>query len=702
MSGLIEAPLAAAWLPSPTWALGVVLKATVLLLFAFLLARGLGRAAASTRHLMWRTTMAGLLLLPAATPFLPQVAIPILPGGAVPELFPAPPDPGALAVPVGDAEPAQERPGGGSGVVGGAGGSGAPGPPEAGSAGVPRGLAALYAAGALGALAFFAIGLVQAGRITRRATEVSKVGFWRDLLGEIGSASPPPRLLLSAEVPVPMTWGWRTPVVILPQGAEAWPREELRQALTHELAHVERRDWLYQIVAQGACALYWFHPLAWVAARRLALEAERSADDRVLVTGADATDYAERLLAFVRRLRGRPAPAASVLPMARRSQLPARVQSLLNPQLRRSPMTTPRKLSLSLFLLSGAVALGMAQLAPADAPQTPLLEAAAAGDGEQVRRLLAEGASTDETAPRQGTPLIVASAAGDLELVEMLLAAGADPNLAETAGPRHRSLARTPLTAAAWSGNLAVVRALLDAGAEVDRAPSGDATALMEAARSGHFEIVRLLLDSGADPNRTIRGDGSPLIAAASSGDLEVLEALLAAGADPAEAVRGDGSPLIHAAGSGNRALVRALVAAGADVNRGVDGDGSPLIQAAARGDVELLEELVAAGADVDKAVPGDGNALIQAAARGHLGALRFLVEAGATVDLVVDGDENALIQASWAGHLEAVRYLVSQGADVNARVIANGHELRTPLNRAVAGGHAAVIEFLRSAGAVE
>ena len=39
-----------------------------------------------------------------------------------------------------------------------------------------------------------------------------------------------------------------------------------------------------QILARAVAAFYWFHPLVWMAWRRLCLEAERSCDDAVVMS----------------------------------------------------------------------------------------------------------------------------------------------------------------------------------------------------------------------------------------------------------------------------------------------------------------------------------------------------------------------------------------------------------------------------------
>ena len=76
-----------------------------------------------------------------------------------------------------------------------------------------------------------------------------------------------PLRLCVAAVPVPMTWGWRRPVIALPTAFTDWPGDRLRSVLLHEMAHIKRRDWPAHRFADVACAIYWFHPLVWLTAR---------------------------------------------------------------------------------------------------------------------------------------------------------------------------------------------------------------------------------------------------------------------------------------------------------------------------------------------------------------------------------------------------------------------------------------------------
>src|ERR1700687_4100282 len=84
--------------------------------------------------------------------------------------------------------------------------------------------------------------------------------------------------------------------------------------------------------ARAVCACYWFHPLVWVAWRRLCLEAERAGDDAV-VQSAEHTEYAEQLVLLSRQLSS--VRAQPILGMANRTDLSRRVSALLDSNQRR-------------------------------------------------------------------------------------------------------------------------------------------------------------------------------------------------------------------------------------------------------------------------------------------------------------------------------------------------------------------------------
>jgi tetratricopeptide (TPR) repeat protein len=113
----------------------------------------------------------------------------------------------------------------------------------------------------------------------------------------------------------------------------------------HEVAHVARHDGLGLLLARIATSLFWFHPLVWKLARVARRECERSCDDMVLAAGERATDYAEHLLAIVRSMTRRDPFAGMAPALAQRSNLEARLVSILRAGQRRGSVSRPRVLA---------------------------------------------------------------------------------------------------------------------------------------------------------------------------------------------------------------------------------------------------------------------------------------------------------------------------------------------------------------------
>jgi bla regulator protein blaR1 len=475
--------------------LSLAVKATIVLAGGLAISAAASRARSSVRHLVLAATFGTLLALPIASAFSPALSIVVPVSRSAARSASSNGDIAAPIVPaapmrVGRAEAA--RPGW---------------TPSAEGA-----LRTVWTAGAALLLASLVVSMWRVSRIRRTAVP------WLDAPAARASHLGAPDavdLLVHEDVAAPFTCGVLRPALIFPPDAREWSDVEIGRAVIHELEHVKRSDWAMQIAARATCALYWFHPLAWVALRKLSLEAERTCDDAA-VRGDDRAEYAEQLVALAQRLKH--ASNAPVLAMASRSDLSRRVNSILDARQRRGPAGATATLAAAVTTIACVLAIG------------PLRAIGAAAEAEP--------------APSQ-SPIVSATRQGG-----------------ERSSRGDRALYR-----AAERGDLKRIADLIAEGANVNAAIGGDGSPLIGAARAGRLDAVRLLLDRGADPNLSVDGDGNPLIMAAANGHLPVVELLLARGATIDLVVDGDENALIQASAAGELEVVRFLVSKGADVN---------------------------------------------------------------------------------------------------------------------------------------
>jgi beta-lactamase regulating signal transducer with metallopeptidase domain len=149
----------------------------------------------------------------------------------------------------------------------------------------------------------------------------------------------PVRLLQNQSSHFLGTWGILVPRVLLPMSANQWSDDRAWMVLGHELAHIKRHDWVVQVLAEAARAIYWFNPVFWLACGRLRQESEQACDDAVIRMGAAGTQYAEELLDLARALRSENSMRSPILAMAQPSHLERRLVALLDPALNRLAAT---------------------------------------------------------------------------------------------------------------------------------------------------------------------------------------------------------------------------------------------------------------------------------------------------------------------------------------------------------------------------
>ncbi|MHC4537535.1 MAG: ankyrin repeat domain-containing protein, partial [Planctomycetota bacterium] len=122
-----------------------------------------------------------------------------------------------------------------------------------------------------------------------------------------------------------------------------------------------------------------------------------------------------------------------------------------------------------------------------------LFEAAAKGDIDRVKALIAAGADANMKDKEGCTPLHIAAHRGHTAVVQLLSAEGASVNA------RHDEEGWMPLHVAAYSGHPDAVELLLAEGTDVNTRLHTGHTSLHLAAGNGHVDVVELLLAEGAN-----------------------------------------------------------------------------------------------------------------------------------------------------------------------------------------------------------
>jgi TonB family protein len=108
----------------------------------------------------------------------------------------------------------------------------------------------------------------------------------------------PVRWLESAEVAAPILVGWLRPVILFPLGMTVGlPPRQIELLLAHELAHVRRADFLFNLLQLLVETLLFFNPcVRWLSAQ-VRHERELACDERVAADPRDRGAYARALLA---------------------------------------------------------------------------------------------------------------------------------------------------------------------------------------------------------------------------------------------------------------------------------------------------------------------------------------------------------------------------------------------------------------------
>ncbi len=380
--------------PASPWAretialgLDVSLKATVLVLLALAIHLGSGRRRALLRSVLWNACLLGLLVLPVAAVAFPGLRVACLPGREAPADFgpvreavaPPPLSPDPLDGP-NLIESPLVRPQ-------------APTRLDWASAVVLAYLAIAAALAVRLALSLAAVGaLVRTSVPVEERPWVEALDRWRGRLG----LSRGVRLARSSRVGVPVVVGWLRPTILLPEGlVDRAAPPTIDAILLHELAHVRRGDYPWNLLLRLVQAIYWPHPLVWPVGRIVAGVREQACDDLCVSWLGGTADYRATLLEMASGLVRRPGPSLG-LAMSRTTRLGRRLAWIERSEgVSRCLLGWPSRTAIAVAVVAAVGVLGSVKLARSASAPPPKAEEPKAQDDARPR---------DDQAPRPDAP----------------------------------------------------------------------------------------------------------------------------------------------------------------------------------------------------------------------------------------------------------------------------------------------------------
>ena len=157
--------------------------------------------------------------------------------------------------------------------------------------------------------------------------------YWLDVVEKLGEKAGVKRgmeLVESALVRSPLVVGHLKPMILFPIGAiNKLNTQEVEAILAHEIAHVLRNDYIFNIIQSVIEALFYFHPAVWWISANIRTERENSCDDVAIALCGNSMTYAKALVSVQEMAYYGSPQMAMAFAGQRKNQLLFRVRRIL-------------------------------------------------------------------------------------------------------------------------------------------------------------------------------------------------------------------------------------------------------------------------------------------------------------------------------------------------------------------------------------
>ena len=168
-------------------------------------------------------------------------------------------------------------------------------------------------------------------------------------------------IFLSKHISVPLTVGFLKPFVLFPIAfVNNLNTKQVEAIILHELAHIKRQDYLFNLLKVVMETILFFNPFVWALSKMIEKERENACDDMVLKQISTPIHYAKALVEL-EELRLKNTPALSMAATGNKNHLFQRIKRITNMETNHRNV----KQQLLAVLASSVAMISLAMLIPA-------------------------------------------------------------------------------------------------------------------------------------------------------------------------------------------------------------------------------------------------------------------------------------------------------------------------------------------------